>query len=68
MKISRKANVGSRAISRLIAHKRDGLSIGESVQIAAIIQLAMNGADESEFDKVIPGKVSIAVTPTNNEK
>ena len=58
MKISRQANVGSRAISRLVGT----LSLAESVQIAAIIQLAMNDADESEFNKVQPGKVSIEFT------
>ena len=56
MKISRKANVGSRAISRIVGNR---LSLAESIQIAAIIQLAMNDADESEFDKVQKDKVSI---------
>ena len=37
-----------------------------NVGARAIIQLAMNKADESDFDKVIPGKVSVEISSDNH--
>ena len=48
MEISKTANIAARAISQTVS----GLSINEHLFITAIIQLAMNGADESEFERV----------------